>query len=1045
MQLLNKGVIILILVYLLFGSINFIQAQNNSQQKFLIGAYMQSSFNPDTAKYSLWRAKHLGINAPIIYSQRAHIDNDTLIHYTGNPLDVLSNLGTLEDYENVIALNPLASYKVLDGTLENTDIRNFDWIYFYSGAYYSKWDATNIYPWSDSLVLKHETGVLKTINGKTYWSSDGAIINKYLIFGPNYRQETRYRGSKYPNDYNDMQTYKAYFNLSLAELPLPGHENDPICEISVRSSYTIGSDPTIMYESLDSAILTRAQIGNPDYQTLLYDYSDYCQNAFLMVKEVPQQDCLDKKLIDVEFKVKWLGGQELLIDYIEVYDKDIWENWLSNADAKERAKVKIINYLNYFKNENWSFYNNNLKFFHGVDEPHSVDCYAAHKFIVDLLDSLNNVWSEGAPQLFTHFYPGWSGDRDREKTMPRFINTVNPKPFHFYYAPYRDDATIEISLEGLRNILQLSTEANQRRDFYFTLDVWDQPSIKWRRPTPSELNAGVMLALSHGAKGIIYEPMYSYITEGPELVGGLWKPEPDQNELFDIGIKVRDEINPRLSGILGNTLIELDYTGHYINIDNQEQLLNLNNHYDFLTIQPTGNSFYWHAGFLNQKNYQDNKYFLLSNLMTISSNDATLNITNNTGYENLTVRDVEDNSNTINTTLAKDEVRNFNVTVPAGEGYLFQVAPVVLYGGKLVYNETVGSGITLTDDMTIESGATLTVNGTYTAEADITVRAGGKIKYGTSNSKIVFNNGAKLIIEGNAQVYGVSNNRLTLDFSSSSYGEGVIVKPGAVLTMNYCNVQNAETGVTLENGSSANISNVNFTNYTSKGIMLFGFDTESNPTLPTPVIYNCSITGSSIGITVLNFNEVVIKSNTINQCPTAGIFLYGVSSAYISSNNITGLQSVNDYQNAGVLMLNCGGYLRNNTLRYNGTGVQLVYSSPDMGVNTIEENYKCGLYIDVGSYPNLVQQLVNPDCWYPIGGCNIITNNGTYTGAVPSTPEIQPDGAEIFLNTGDVILSYGFNEISDDRTGIPEYLTLPLIKGTRSREGTREFFVDHNY
>ena len=63
----------------------------------------------------------------------------------------------------------------------------------------------------------------------------------------------------------------------------------------------------------------------------------------------------------------------------------------------------------------------------------------------------------------------------------------------------------------------------------------------------------------------------------------------------------------------------------------------------------------------------------------------------------------------------------------------------------------------------------------------------------------------------------------------------------------------------------------------------------------------------------------------------------------------------------------------------------------------------------------------------------------------PSTPEIQPDGAEIFLNSGDVILSNGFNEISDDRTGIPDYLTLPLIKGTRNREETREFYIDHNY
>ena len=170
-----------------------------------------------------------------------------------------------------------------------------------------------------------------------------------------------------------------------------------------------------------------------------------------------------------------------------------------------------------------------------------------------------------------------------------------------------------------------------------------------------------------------------------------------------------------------------------------------------------------------------------------------------------------------------------------------------------------------------------------------------------------------------------------------------------------------------------------------------------------------------------------------------------VNSAYISSNTILGWQSATGSPMPGISMSNGGGYLRNNTIRYHNYGVLLAYSSPDLGVNTIEYNYKCGLYIDIGSYPNLVQQLANPTCWYPIGGCNIITNNGTFTYLPPSTPEIQPDGAEIFLNSGDVLLSYGYNEISDDRTGIPEYLTLPLIKGTRSREGTREFFVDRNY
>ncbi|HRP93978.1 MAG TPA: NosD domain-containing protein, partial [Ignavibacteriaceae bacterium] len=228
-------------------------------------------------------------------------------------------------------------------------------------------------------------------------------------------------------------------------------------------------------------------------------------------------------------------------------------------------------------------------------------------------------------------------------------------------------------------------------------------------------------------------------------------------------------------------------------------------------------------------------------------------------------------------------------------------------------------------------------------------------------------------------------------------------------------------------------------------VVMFGFSNGENAqTLATPTVYRCTIENSSTGISVVNCDQLVLKENTINHC-NLGIYLNMVNSAYISSNTILGWQSATGSPMPGISMCNGGGYLRNNTIRYHNYGVELVYSSPDMGVNTIENNYKCGLYISSGSYPNLVQQLANPQCWYPIGGCNVIRNNGTFTYLPPSTPVISPDGAEIFLNTGDVLLSYGYNEISDDRTGIPEYLTLPLIKGTRSREGTREFFVDRNY
>ncbi|OQA65443.1 MAG: hypothetical protein BWY38_02528 [Ignavibacteria bacterium ADurb.Bin266] len=372
------------------------------------------------------------------------------------------------------------------------------------------------------------------------------------------------------------------------------------------------------------------------------------------------------------------------------------------------------------------------------------------------------------------------------------------------------------------------------------------------------------------------------------------------------------------------------------------------------------------------------------------------------------------------------------------------MGPVVKYGGKLLVNETVNSGTTLNNDMTIESGATLTINGTYYAEANITVKNGGKIKYGTDNSKIVFTDGAGLVLEGNSSVLGLSNtSRLSLEFNSLT-DVGVVVNPGASPTISYCNITGPQNGISVENEASINISNTTISNCTNTGIALFHFGNAESPVIMnTPYIYKCNITNCGTGIRVFNSTEVIIKQNTITQC-NLGLHFNMVSSAYISWNTISGLQSASGSPMPGILMSSSGGYLRNNTIRYHNYGVSLAYSSPDMGINTIENNYICGIYSSLGSYPNLVQQLVsNNHCWYLIGGCNIIQNNGIpVQSPPPAIPIAIPRGVEIYLNKADILLSNGFNSINDDRTNVPSYLTIPLITGKRSTEG---FNIINNY
>jgi len=79
------------------------------------------------------------------------------------------------------------------------------------------------------------------------------------------------------------------------------------------------------------------------------------------------------------------------------------------------------------------------------------------------------------------------------------------------------------------------------------------------------MNAEVMLALGHGAKGIFYEPFYSYGVG--DYAGGLMKNNPNDDPPYTptpTAEKVRDDINPRLSGILGGTLLELKYSGNEV-------------------------------------------------------------------------------------------------------------------------------------------------------------------------------------------------------------------------------------------------------------------------------------------------------------------------------------------------------------------------------------------------------------------------------------------------------------------------------------------------
>ncbi len=1000
------------------------------QDKFIIGAYMQStpfendSLNqPDSSLFSLWRAKALGINTAMIRLRLPLADSD----YVGpEPQELPSNMEAARDFDNVIGMNQKSSIGVADGTVTNNYIRNFDWIFFYSGAYYSKWDATLELVNAGTLGLKHDFGNKVQVNGIDYWSSgnnppEGEPL---LVRGPNYNQETRYRSSTKSSGYSDTTYYRAYFNLKLRYTPQPGTLNDPICEIIVKATYTLDCQWHTFYtETKASRILTVGDIGNFNSQTLTYDFSDYCPNNGGWDKELENIncDCTGKYLDNVEFQVKYLGNQELLINYVEVYDRGIWEKRFATEDLQNQARQKIAIYLQRFDSANPDFYSNNLKYFFGIDEPHSVDSYVPLAFVENVLDSLNNSWLEGAPLLFIHLYPEWNGQRNDADVFPPYINTVHPQPMHFYYNPYLYELSTEQSLDNLRIIFKWLFEANGTNDFYFTLDVWDDPRIGWRGPTPSELNAGVMLALAHGAKGIFYEPLYSY-----GQVGGLLEPDPPYNPK-DIGIKVRDDINPRLAGLLGATLLRLEYTGNEIclrqGLDNIS-CTNTGSSYDYLSIdydpgQGQNIKYDFNGTFLEDKLDPGNKFFMITNSLAEENKSLLMEVNFPSSlYKNLRLRNVEGGLDT----TYRNSI-NLRYTFPKGEGYLFQTSPVVKYGGKLYYAETINENITLYDDMIIENGVTLTVNGNYTCYGNIYLKGSAKIET-TGSGHISMANGKAIILLQLATIRGSQDHYLTIDCASDS--NAVVVNSPGGLTVEYCSFTNGRNAIKIFSGAgSININHCSFNGQTNAGVLFLG------SLSATPKIKYSTFSNSSTAIWAIGVNGLVVFYNTFTD-NVYDVKLNLVTNAQIVSNTMDN----SSYVGQGVFLTSTSGYIRQNQISGHLNGIYLANSSPNIGGNNITNNAKHGIYIGTGSVPDLRGYLVqdpcqNPPLYYPLRGYNTIYENG-----LAGQNGIDNDGSEIYLAYASILMNTQCNDITDDRNPNPAYSVKNLIGGIFSSGGT---------
>ncbi len=71
----------------------------------------------------------------------------------------------------------------------------------------------------------------------------------------------------------------------------------------------------------------------------------------------------------------------------------------------------------------------------------------------------------GGRPLITQFYPQWNGWRNGDRTIPKFMQLVNPDKLMFWNFPYKEGLSNEYGLSLLRPLLQEASENDP--DFWY--------------------------------------------------------------------------------------------------------------------------------------------------------------------------------------------------------------------------------------------------------------------------------------------------------------------------------------------------------------------------------------------------------------------------------------------------------------------------------------------------------------------------------------------------------------------------------------------------
>lgn len=372
--------------------------------------------------------------------------NETLTNLSFYPPFYESGMNTILQRADESTLELIGDYNILAANSQYKE----DWIHHYTTGYYSKWEAEENQTDSVRVGIKHYDSQGNTFGEVAFWDSAWCWSTKgltnsacSLMYGPHYRQDTRYKRWLYDTLNLQNVRYVPRFRMALKKYSGVSGTED-VCNIKVIHRYKkiISEDSS---EFIDDPFLSRTlKVQDFDSNGKLTDFNFQPQDWYkyplefilptelanlvgIQSREYPQYINWES-YTGIQFCVDWLREDTLCtlyIDYVEVYDNNGWNEFI---DFPQQVIDKITLYAQNYNNQNWQ----NIKHWVGVDEPYSIDCYEPIRVVDELVRSVNPNKS-----LIVAFNPTWwhTWDVNGEDEVLQFYNRANLDRYWFNYLP----------------------------------------------------------------------------------------------------------------------------------------------------------------------------------------------------------------------------------------------------------------------------------------------------------------------------------------------------------------------------------------------------------------------------------------------------------------------------------------------------------------------------------------------------------------------------------------------------------------------------------